>query len=61
VKVVVLISASAECNAVKEIHPHLELRPSPCGASGKLQMVSGNWRSSIPAKAILPRPEWKSM
>src|SRR5687768_16927519 len=37
-KIVVLISAIAEWNAVKEIYPHLEITQSPYGESSKLTL-----------------------
>jgi adenosylhomocysteine nucleosidase len=44
-KIVVLISASAEWNAMKEIFPHLELRKSPYGESTRLQL--GAWELAV--------------
>lgn len=44
-KIVVLISAIAEWNAVKEIHPHLDIRQSPYGESTR--MLLGNWELAV--------------
>jgi len=44
-KVVVLISAIAEWNAVKALYPHLDIRQSPYGESTRILL--GNWELAV--------------